>query len=226
MLDQNKPVWVLRDSRPYGPFKIEVIGNDQIVARVPNDKRKWVDAEKVPDSRFTSMEIFPISLLTQNIDDANAWRARNEPRPGDLVTIATSIMKQTTTNNKYNRPRWVREAAVQTGVVATCTASRVRLHAQPAHLIDDAGPRRFQIDVGRGMTSGVSKDACIVLHRGEEQPSEKFESNRTVARRVRAAARKAETKARRTAARSTSPIPKAFVVGAGVLLGEEDDFRF
>lgn len=87
MLDETKPVWILKDARPYGPFSICLVGRDHVIVKAPYDKRLWVDAHRVKEEKFIRREIFPISCVTQDENDAIAWRERNEPKIGDLVSI-------------------------------------------------------------------------------------------------------------------------------------------
>ena len=86
-LDDSIPAWVLQDARPYGPFPIHLVGQDHAVLKVPNDKRLWVDAQRVGEHRFTHKEIFPLTLLTQDPEVVASWRERNEPCVGDLVSV-------------------------------------------------------------------------------------------------------------------------------------------
>jgi hypothetical protein len=171
MLDESKPIWVLRDARPYGPFPIHIAGRDHVVAKTPYDKRMWVDSERVHDSSlFSGREIFPISCVTQNKEEADAWRLRNEPRIGDLVSV---VHKEWMTVSIVSKSGSLRKTSKLTpatteGIVGACTAHQIRLFS-PGVLVEQAGLLR---SFGDSLGLHVSKDACVVLSRDESGQSQ------------------------------------------------------
>lgn len=161
VIDKDKKVWFLRDSRPYGPFPIHLVGQDHAVLRVPGDKRLWVDADRVPESRFTKLEIAPVSCLTHDEAEAKAWRERNEPRVGDLVSVLTTEWKR----NKYGRND--RVEVTTEGVIGRVTDHQVQLfQVRSVSVDDDARSPRFFNYHGGALTGHVTKDSCIIIERG------------------------------------------------------------
>lgn len=83
----GKPVWALYGPRAWGPFDVCVRGLNHLIVRVPNDRRLWVDTERLKASKKSTLEMFPFSCLTQDPAEASAWNELNEPRVGDLISI-------------------------------------------------------------------------------------------------------------------------------------------
>ena len=161
VIDKDKKVWFLRDSRPYGPFPIHLVGQDHAVLRVPGDKRLWVDADRVPESRFTKLEIAPVSCLTHDEAEAKAWRERNEPRVGDLVSVLTTEW------NRNKRGSNARVEVTVEGVIGKVTDHQVQLFQVRSVSVDDdtRSPMFFNYSGGT-LTGHVTKDSCIIIERG------------------------------------------------------------
>ena len=161
VIDKDKKVWFLRDSRPYGPFPVHLVGQDHAVLRVPGDKRLWVDADRVPEYRFTKLEIAPVSCLTHDEAEAKAWRERNEPRVGDLVSVLTTEW------NRKKRGQNVRVEVTVEGVIGRVTDHQVQLfQVRSASVDDDTRSPRFFNYRGGTLTGNVTKDSCIIIERG------------------------------------------------------------
>ena len=164
MLDETKPVWILKDARPYGPFSICLVGRDHVIVKAPYDKRLWVDAHRVKEEKFIRREIFPISCVTQDENDAIAWRERNEPKIGDLVSIVYQEYISMSSQIRGVPPvREIRYTTVE-GIVGACTLHQIRLFS-PGALVQQKGLLRAHGKTNLGRHA--SKDACIVLSRDE-----------------------------------------------------------
>lgn len=162
-IDKDKKVWLLRDARPYGPFPVHLVGQDHAVLRVPRDKRLWVDAERVPESSFTKLEIAPVALLTHDEAEAKAWRERNEPRVGDLVSVLTLNVKQGA-NGRFSR--FTRIDTTAEGVVGRVTDHQVQLFQVNTSSLQDPEGKPAFFSYHGGMTGHVTKDSCIIIERG------------------------------------------------------------
>ena len=142
------PTWMLFGSRPSGPFVLVSLGHDHAVLSVPVDTRLWSHIESVSDSNPSGkpniQEIVPLSVLTQDSEEVEAWRERNYPKVGDLV-----IAKSRKWYNDFHQSFQMMEE----GVVMRTTKHRVVL-MNP----DCPGQE------GRMLT----KDSVIVLVKGQQ----------------------------------------------------------
>lgn len=141
-IDRGAPAWILQGARAQGPFKIAEVYRDHVALKVPHDFRYWAQADKVPETKHTSFEIAPISLITQDESEARKWNEHNEPRVGDLVVVNTII---------WSKDFKVRRPGLVTGVVVALTAQQV-------HIFD---PNSSMKSKSRRFT----KDSCVVVSR-------------------------------------------------------------
>lgn len=151
-IDKSKPVWALQGPRAFGPFPIHVLGRDHAVVKVPNDKRHWSDTDRVPARlREKTLEIFPVSCLTQDPAEAEAWNERNEPRVGDLVSYKCSkrVWDEALAHHVARRD------TTEEGVVVKSTGHQVYVMVGGSSAHMRHGNRR------------ITKDSCIVISRGD-----------------------------------------------------------
>lgn len=150
-IDVSKPVWILRDARPYGPFPIHMVARDHVILCVPNDRRLWPYPERVCKDRFISKEAAPISSITQDAAVALSWLHRNEPRVGDLVAY-----KRKRRPAPGARSEWHLEDEIIVGTVLEALGHQVH--------VEEIDP-----DTGNHLRWRITKDACTVVARPSDE---------------------------------------------------------